>query len=99
MSTHHLPYPSDFEVNHAASHHEDRRRQALQSIDVGDVLAQVDDLISQESDVTLHPLYGLAAWLLDHTLACDGGELFDRCKALCLTAIDRCVDNVLSQED
>jgi hypothetical protein len=68
MSTHHLPYPSDFEVNHAASHHEDRRRQALQSIDVGDVLAQVDDLIASEPDPTKHPCYGLVAFLLDRQL-------------------------------
>jgi hypothetical protein len=79
--------------------HEERRRRILASLDVGDVLAQVDDLISQEVDPTAHPLYGLAAWLLDHTYACHGGELFDRCKALCLTAIDRCVNEALSRED
>jgi hypothetical protein len=99
MSTRHIPYPSDFDIDHTAAHHEERRRRALQSLDVGDVLAQVDDLISQEPDVTLHPLHGLATWLLDHTLACDGGQLFDRCKALVLTAIDRCVADALAQED
>jgi hypothetical protein len=99
MSTRHLPYPPDFEIDQAAALHEERRRRALKALDVGDVLAQVDDLIRQEVDPTAHPLYGLAAWLLDHTLACHGGELFDRCKALCLTAIERCIDEALSRED
>jgi hypothetical protein len=99
MSTRHLPYPPDFEVNQTAALHEERRRRALQSLDVGDVLAQVDDLIRAETDVRQHPLYHLASWLRDHTSACHGGELFDRCKALCLTAIDRCIDEALSWED
>jgi hypothetical protein len=96
MSTRYIPEPSPIDFDSA--HHEERRRRVLKSLDVGDVLAQVDDLISQEVDPTAHPLYGLAAWLLDHTSACHGGELFDRCKALCLTAIDRCVDEALSRE-
>ena len=97
MSTRHIPYPHDFDIDHTAAHHEERRRRAMQSLAVGDVLAQVDDLIASEADPTAHPLYGLATWLLDHTCACDGGELFDRCKALCLTAIDRCVTEALAQ--
>jgi hypothetical protein len=97
MSTRHIPYPHDFEVNHAAARHEERRRRALQSLDVSDVLAQVDDLLASEPDPRQHPLYDLAAWLLDHTSACHGGELFDRCKALCLAAIDRCVTEALAQ--
>jgi hypothetical protein len=37
MSTRHILYPADFEVNHAASHHEERCRRAIQSLAVGDV--------------------------------------------------------------
>jgi hypothetical protein len=99
MSTHHLPYPSDFEVNHAASHHEDRRRQALQSIDVGDVLAQVDDLIASEPDPTKHPCYGLVAFLLDRQLAVHGGEFWDAWKQVALRAIDQLVEVHLQAED
>jgi hypothetical protein len=99
MSTHHLPYPSDFEVNHAASHHEDRRRQALQSIDVGDVLAQVDDLIASEPDPTKHPCYGLVAFLLDRQLAVHGGEFWDAWKQVALRAIDQLVEAHLQAED
>jgi hypothetical protein len=94
-----IPYPSDFDIDHAAAHQEERRRRALKSLDVGDVLATVDDLIRQEVDPKAHPIHGLAAWLLDHTYACDGGELFDRCKALCLTAIDQLVEARLQGED
>jgi hypothetical protein len=97
MSTRHIPYPHDFDIDHVAAHHEERRRRALKALDVSDVLAQVDDLIASEPDPTAHPLYGLVTWLLDHTFACDGGELFDRSKALCLTAIDRCVTEALAR--
>ena len=99
MSTHHLPYPSDFEVNHDASHNEDRRRQALQSIDVGDVLAQVDDLIASEPDPTKHPCYGLVAFLLDRQLAVHGGEFWDAWKQVALRAIDQLVEAHLQAED
>ncbi len=39
MSTRHIPYPHDFEVNHTAAIHEERRRRALQALAVGDVLS------------------------------------------------------------
>jgi hypothetical protein len=97
MSTHHIPDPPDFEVNHEVANHEERRRRVLQILDVGDVLAQVDDLIAREPDPKAHPFYGLVRWLLDHTYACDGGDLFDCAKALCLTAIDELVDEALTQ--
>jgi hypothetical protein len=99
MSIYGINVPAPDAHDYHAALCQQRRRRALQSLDVGDVLAQIDDLISQEVDPKAHPLYGLAAWLLDHTYACDGGELFDRCKALCLDAIDRLVEARLQGED
>jgi hypothetical protein len=99
MSTHHIPYPSDFDVNHAAAHQEERRRRALRRVMTGEVLAVIDDRIAAEPDPRKHPLYHLVEFLLDRELAVHGGEFFDTFKALCLDAIDRCVDDVLSQED
>ena len=99
MSTRHLPYPPDFEIDPAASHHEERRRRALQSIDVGDVLAQLDDLIASEPDPTKHPCYGLVALPLDCQLAVHGGEFWDAWKRLCLDAIDRLVEARLQGGD
>jgi hypothetical protein len=99
MSTHHLPYPSDSEVNHAASHHEDRRRQALQSIDVGDVLAQVDDLIAREPDPTKHPCFAVANWLLDRQGRVDGGAFWLQWQVLVDQAIQQLIEARLQGED
>jgi len=99
MSTRHLPYPSDFDTDHAAARHEERRRRALTALDVGDVLAQVDDLIASEPDPTKHPCYGLVAFLLDRQLAVHGGEFWDAWKQVALRAIDQLVDDALAEED
>jgi hypothetical protein len=92
-----IPYPAP--VDHDAAHHEERRRRALKTLTVADVLAELDDLVSQEPDAAQHPCAGLAAFLLDQTWACDGGQLFDAWKGLCLTAIDRLVEARLQGED
>jgi hypothetical protein len=99
MSTRHLPYPPDFDIDHAAAHHEERCRRALQSLDVGDVLAPVDDLLAQEPDPTKHPCYGLVNWLLDRQLAVHGGEFWDAWKQVALQAIDQLVEARLQGED
>jgi hypothetical protein len=99
MSTRYLPYPPDFEVDPAAARHEERRRRALRALDVGDVLAQVDDLLASEPDPTKHPCYGLVAFLLDRQLAVHGGELWDAWKALACQAIDQLVEARLQGED
>jgi hypothetical protein len=69
MSTRHLPYPHNFEIDHAAAHHEERRRRALKAIDVGAVIVTVEDLLASEPDPAKHPLFGLANWLLDGSVA------------------------------
>jgi len=63
------------------------------------VLAALDDLVASEPDAAKHPCAGLAAFLMDQAWACDGGQLFDRWKALTLTAIDRLVEARLQGED
>ena len=99
MSTRYIPEPSDFTVNHSAAIHEERRRRALTALEVGDVLAQVDDLIAREPDPQKHPCYGLVAFLLDRQLAVHGGEFWDAWKQLALQAIDRLVEARLQGED
>jgi hypothetical protein len=79
MSTRHLPYPHDFDIDHTAAHHEERRRRAVQSLAVGDVLAQVDDLIASAPDPKAHPLYPMVLWLLDQAWTPgNGAEFWDQ---------------------
>jgi hypothetical protein len=99
MSTRHIPYPSDFEVNHDAAHHEERRRRALQSLDVGDVLAQVDDLIASEPDPTKHPCFAVANWLLDRQGRVDGGAFWLAWQVLVDQAIEQLIEARLQGED
>ena len=47
MSTRHLPYPPDFEIDHTAAHHEERRRRALQVPRRRRRAGPVDDLIAR----------------------------------------------------
>jgi hypothetical protein len=87
-------------MDYAAAHQEERRRWAFKSLDVGDVLAEVDDLIASEPDPAQHPCAALVAWLLDkQQTPLDGGALYDRWKALCLQAIDRLMEQRLQGED
>jgi hypothetical protein len=99
MSTRHLPYPSDFEIDHAAAHQEERRRRALQSLDVGDVLAQVDDLIAREPDPQKHPCFAVANWLLDRQGRVDGGAFWLAWQVLVDQAIEQLIEARLQGED
>jgi hypothetical protein len=99
MSTRHVPYPSDFEIDHAAAHHEERRRRALQSIDVGDVLTQVDALIANEPDPTKHPCFAVANWLLDRQGRVDGGAFWLQWQVLVDQAIEQLLEARLQGED
>jgi hypothetical protein len=93
------PYPSDFDIDHAASHHEERRRLALKSLDAGDVIATVEDTLAGAADPRQHPLFPLVNWLLDRQLSVDGGVFWDQWKQCCLDAIDRLVEAHLQGED
>lgn len=55
----------------------------------------IDDRIASEADPTQHPLYALVLFHLDRATAVDGGELYERCKQLVLSAIDTCLDVLL----
>jgi hypothetical protein len=99
MSTRHLPYPPDFDIDHTAALHEDRRRRALQALDPGDVLAQVDDLIAAEPDPTKHPCYAIANWLLDRQGRVDGGAFWLAWQVLVDRAIEQLVEARLQGED
>jgi hypothetical protein len=98
-SSYGINVPQADEINY----HEDlawqRRQRVLKALDVSDVLAEVDDLVAQEVDPRQHPCYSLAAFLLDQQQACDGGQLYDRWRALCLAAIDRLIEQRLQGED
>jgi hypothetical protein len=98
MSTRHIPYPSDFDVNHDAAREEERRRRALHTLDVSHILSVIDDLISQEPDPKHHPCYDLVNWLLDRQLAVHGGELWDAWKRLAVAAIDQALASRLDEE-
>jgi hypothetical protein len=93
MSTRHIPYPADFEINHDAAIEEERHRRALKSLEVGDVLAQIADLMSQEPDPAKHPCCAMVAWMLDQRLEPGhGGQFWDAWKVLAWQAIDRLVE-------
>jgi hypothetical protein len=77
-----------------------RVERALQSLEVGDVLAQLDQLIAQEPDPSKHPCHDLVAYLLDRAWTPgDGGQFWDQWKALACQAIDQLVDEALSRGD
>jgi hypothetical protein len=93
-------YPPDFQINYHADRHEARRRRAFKALEIGDVLAEVDNLIAAEPDPWKHPCAALVAWLLDRQLTpLDGGQLYDGWKRLCLAAIDRLIAQRLQGED
>jgi hypothetical protein len=58
MSTIH--YPEDFDVDYHADLQWQRQQMALKSLEPGDVLAAVDDLLASEPDPERHPFYSLA---------------------------------------
>jgi hypothetical protein len=100
MSTHQIPYPSDFDVNYHAEAQAQRVERALKRLDVGDVLAIIDSRISAESDPKAHPLYKMVAWHLEKCLTpLDGGAFFDTYRRLVIDAITVCLDEALSRED
>jgi hypothetical protein len=76
-----IPYPSDFEIDHEADRQWQREQAALRTLEIGDVLAEVDDLIAQEPDPAKHPLYSLGGPCpgLDH----HGGHGHGAATAVC----------------
>ena len=100
MSRPRMSIPAPDEIDYHADRQETRRQWAMKSLDVGDVLAEVDSLIAAEPDPSKHPCAELAAWLLEKQLTpLDGGQLYDAWKALCVAAIDRLIEQRLQGED
>jgi hypothetical protein len=58
-STPKIPYPHDFQIDVEADRLAVRRELALKQLDPADVIATVEDALSQEPDPRRHPLYGL----------------------------------------
>jgi hypothetical protein len=100
MSTRHLPYPPDFDIDYHEAQQAQRVQRALKRIDPGDVLAVIDSRIAAEADPQAHPLYAMVCRHLERCLTpLDGGQFFDRFRQLVLQAIDTCLDDVLARED
>jgi hypothetical protein len=90
-------YPDDFEIDYHADLQWRRQHAALQSLAIGDVLAEVDDLIAQEPDEQNHPLYSLVAHALDRvTMPGTAEGLMSRYGRLIDHAIERLVEQRLA---
>ena len=98
MSIYGINVPSPEEHDYHAALHEERRRRALQSLDVSDVLAQVDDLIRQEPDARKHPCFAIANWLLDRQGRVDGGAFWRQWQVLVDRAIEQLLEARLQEE-
>jgi hypothetical protein len=95
MSTIHSP--DDFDIDYHADLQWQRQQMALKSLEPGDVLAEVDDLLAAEPDPAHHPLYSLAAHALDRTTQPGSAEsLQARLRRLIDHAIERLVAQRLS---
>jgi hypothetical protein len=91
-----LPYPSDFDIDRAAERRWAREAAILRTLDVGDVLAEIDDLIALEVNPEGHPLYHLVAFLLDHCSVDNAEALWGRCQRLADHAIERVIEQRLA---
>jgi hypothetical protein len=90
-------YPDDYDLDYHADLQWRRQQMALTSLDVGDVLAEVDDLIAAEPDPEHHPLYSLVAHALDRTTQPGSAErLQSRLHRFIDHAIERLVEQRLS---
>jgi hypothetical protein len=92
-----LHNPDDFDVDYHADLRWQRERMALQSLAIGDVLAEVDSLIAREPDPEQHPLYSLVAHALDrHVMPGTGQSLQTRYGKLIDHTIERLVEQKLA---
>jgi hypothetical protein len=99
MSTYNINVPAPDEHDYHADLCQQRRRRALQSLDVGDVIATVEDALAQEPDPKAHPLFPVVNWLLDRQGRVDGGAFWLAWQALVDQAIERLVEARLQGED
>ena len=71
-----------------------RQQMALQSLAIGDILAEVDDLIAREPDEQQHPLFSLVANALDHRIMPGTG---DALQAHYGRLIDQAIERLVEQ--
>jgi hypothetical protein len=69
-----LPYPVGHDIATQAECNEERYARALKALSPSDVLATVDDLVSQILDAHDHPLYGLVVHCLQHGTTTSSGK-------------------------
>jgi hypothetical protein len=62
------------DIDEAADLEWHRQQLALQSLNISDILAEVDDLIAAEPDEQRHPLFSLVANALDRRIMPGTGE-------------------------
>ena len=99
MSIYGINVPTPEAHDYHADLHEERSRRALQSLDISDVLAKVDDLIAREPDPTKHPCFAVANWLLDRQGRVDGGAFWLQWQVLVDRAIEQLIEARLQGED
>jgi hypothetical protein len=95
MSTYGIDLPSPSEHDYHADRQQQRVEAVLKRLEIGDVLSIIDARIASEPDPKAHPLYELVNFLLDRQVAVDGAALYNRCRQLCLAAIDSALDDAL----
>jgi hypothetical protein len=95
MSTIH--FPDDFDIDYHADLQWQREQMALKTLEPGDVLVEVDDLIAREPDPERHPFYSLAAHALDRTTQPGSAKsLHARLRRLIDHAVERLIEQRLS---
>ena len=69
-----LPYPMGHDIATQAELNEKRYERAVKALSPGDVLATVDDMVSQILDAHDHPLYDLVIHCLRHGTTNSSGK-------------------------
>jgi hypothetical protein len=82
-----------------ASETEDMPLEKLSSMAVAIDRRDLPNRVCCGAVCNAHPLYELVNFLLDRQTAVDGAAFYNRCRQLCLAAIDTCLDDLLELED
>jgi hypothetical protein len=69
-----LPYPVGHDIATEAEFNEERYERALKALSPSDVLATVDDMVSQILDSHDHPLYDLVVYCLQYGTTKSSGK-------------------------
>ena len=92
-----IPYPLDYDAD--ADWRQQREEEILHRLDVGDILASIDQALASEDTPTQHPLFAVVEYLLNRRRACSDTEIARSVKALCNHAIMACLDIAMQQDD